>query len=269
MACFGQNVPAPSIENPELVQKALATESRAAQDTSHPMRYLLRKTSPRLTTTKDLIETHDGVVARLVSVNDEPPSPADAQKDDARLDALERDPGKQRHRKQAEDEDTERAMKVLRALPKAFVYQYAGTVQGASGRALERFTFTPNPKFEPPDLETQVLTQMTGEIWIDPAQVRVEHLQAKLRQDVDFGWGVLGRLYKGGWITIDQADLGGGTWRIVKFQMAMSARVLIRNKSFETTEVESQFTPVPLKLDYKQAIAMLRGEKAAGTAAGR
>jgi len=110
---------------------------------------------------------------------------------------------------------------------------------------------------------------MTGEIWIDPVQVRVEHLQAKLRQDVDFGWGVLGRLYKGGWITLDQADVGGGTWRIVKFQMAMSARVLIRNKSFETTEVESQFTPVPADLDYKQAIAMLRGEKTAGAGAGR
>jgi hypothetical protein len=270
VAGFGQNVPAPATENAELVQRALATESRAAQDTSHPMRYLLRKTSPRLTTTKDLIETHDGVVARLVSVNDEPPSPADAQKEDARLDALQRDPGKQRHRKQSEDADTDRAMKVLRALPAAFVYQYAGTVESASGgHAVARFTFAPNPKFEAPDLETEVLTQMTGEIWIDPAEVRVEHLQAKLRQDVDFGWGVLGRLYKGGWITIDQSDVGGGRWRIVKFQMAMSARVLIRNKSFETTEVETQFTPVPVNLDYKQAIGMLRGEKAAGAGAGR
>lgn len=99
--------------------------------------------------------------------------------------------------------------------------------------------------------------------------MRVEHLQAKLRQDVDFGWGVLGRLYKGGWITLDQADVGNGVWRVVKFQMAMSARVVIRNKSFETTEVESEFTPVPVSLDYKQAIAMLRGEKGAGVNSGR
>ncbi|HEY2861490.1 MAG TPA: hypothetical protein VGJ21_23980 [Terracidiphilus sp.] len=270
MASHGQSALPAAVENADLVQRALATESKAAEDRSHPMRYQLRKTSPRLTTTKDLIETRDGAVARLLAVNDQPPSPPDLQKDDARLDALLRDPGKQRHRKQGEDEDTGRALKVLRALPTAFVYQYAGTVEDGSGHAVARFTFTPDPKFSPPDLETEVLTQMTGEIWIDPAQVRVEHLQAKLRQDVDFGWGVLGRLYKGGWVSIDQADVGGGSWRIVKFQMAMSARVLIRNKSFETTETETQYTPVPPGMDYKQAVEMLRGPQgAAGAKPGR
>jgi hypothetical protein len=258
-----------ALESGQLVQRALAAESHAAEDTSHPMRYLLRKTSPRLTTTKDLIETRDGIVARLVTVNDKPPSAADVDKEEARLNALLSDPGRQRHRKQSEDADTVRALKVLRALPTAFVYQYAGAIANGSGNAA-RFVFTPNPHYRPPDLETEVLTQMTGEIWIDPVQMRVEHLQAKLQQDVDFGWGVLGRLYKGGWITIDQGDVGGGVWRIVKFQMAMSARVLIRNKSFETTEVESQFTPVPANLDYRQAITMLRGtQRGARSTSGR
>src|ERR1700722_9634575 len=58
-----------------LVQRALATESQAAQDlshTSHPMRYRLRKTSPRLTSTKEIVETRDGDVARLLSINDQP-----------------------------------------------------------------------------------------------------------------------------------------------------------------------------------------------------
>ncbi len=52
--------------------RALANELRAAQDTSHPMRYQLRKTSPRLTTTKEIYETRDGDVARLVAINDKP-----------------------------------------------------------------------------------------------------------------------------------------------------------------------------------------------------
>ena len=33
---------------------------------SHPMRYRLRKSSPRMTSTKDIVETRDGAVARLV-----------------------------------------------------------------------------------------------------------------------------------------------------------------------------------------------------------
>ena len=74
-----------------LVQRALATEARAAQDLSHvghPMRYRLHKTSPRLTSTKEIVETRDGDVARLLAINDKPLSPADEQKEQARLDAL-------------------------------------------------------------------------------------------------------------------------------------------------------------------------------------
>src|SRR5205814_3722570 len=48
-----------------LVGRALDNELAAAQDHSHPMQYRLRRSSPRLTTTKLIIETKDGAVARL------------------------------------------------------------------------------------------------------------------------------------------------------------------------------------------------------------
>jgi hypothetical protein len=257
MATFGQNTPVSQPQGTELVQRAFAEELKGLEDTSHPMRYQSRKSSPRLATTKDIIETRDGSVALLVSVNDHPTSEADAKKEQERLDALLADPGKQRHRKQSQDEDMQRALKALRVMPNAFLYQYAGTVQVGSGSAA-RFLFTPNPAFVPPDLETHVLTALAGEIWIDPVQARVMHLQASLQNDVEFGWGVLGRLYKGGWINIDNADVGGGIWRVVRFQMNMSARILVRTRIFETTEEQVNFTPVPQTLDYRQAIAILR-----------
>lgn len=245
-------------EMPTLVQTAFSNELKAAQDLNHPMRYRLRKTSPRLTTTKDLIETRDGSVAMLVAVGDKPLTAPDLEKEQARLQTLLTDPGKQRHRKQAEAEDTARALKVLRSLPKAFLYTDAGAVTEGTTE-LEKFTFVPNPKFNPPDLETQVLTQMSGELLVDPDRARVVRLEGKLQQDVDFGWGILGRLSKGGWIIIDQADVGDGVWRVVKFQMKMTGRVLIKARSFDTIEEETQYEPVPADLRYQQAIAMLRG----------
>ena len=126
---------------------------------------------------------------------------------------------------------------MLRALPTAFVYQYAGAADGPAGK-VEKFTFKPNPTILAPDLETQVLTQMAGEIWIDPAHQRVVRLEGHLQQDVDFGWGILGRLNKGGWIAIEQADVGGGQWRTVHFKMAMSGRVVWKTRVFDTTEEE-------------------------------
>jgi len=249
----------PSAQPQELVQRALAAELHAIQDTSHPMRYLLRKTSPRLTTTKDILETGDGAVARLLMVGDKPLTPVQEQEEQTRLNGLLRDPNRQNHRKQAEDQDTERALKVLRALPAAFLYQYAGSA-GTPAGTVEKFTFRPNPTFNPPDLETQILTAMSGEIWIDADRQRVVRLEGHLLRDVDFGWGILGRLDKGGWIVIEQADVGGDQWRTVRFQMSMSGRVLFKTRVFDTEEEESRFSPLPTGLDYRQAIQMLRSD---------
>lgn len=251
-----------------LVERAVESEMRTARDSNHPMRYRLRKSSPRLTTVKEIFETRDGAVAHLLSIGDRPLSADDEQKEEARLDGLLSDPGRQRHRKQNEDADTGRALKVLRALPQAFLYQFAGTGLGPAGK-VEKFTFKPNPQFAPPDLETQVLTAMAGEIWIDASQMRVTRLEGHLQKDVDFGWGVLGRLNKDGWIVIEQADVGGRQWRIVRFQMAMSGRVLFKSKSFDTVEEQTHFEPLPAGLDYRQAIQMLRAGQGSAAKSGR
>jgi hypothetical protein len=268
----GKVAPAPPLTGQALVERALANELNAAQnanqDASHPMRYQLRKTSPRVTTTKEILETRDGEVARLIAINDKPLGAPDESNEEARLNALLVDPAKQRRRKQAEDDDAGRVFKVLRALPGAFLYQDTGPGEGPTGK-VEKFTFRPNPAFTSTDLETEVLPAMSGEIWIDPVRLRVARLEAHLQQDVDFGWGILGRLNKGGWIVIEQADVGPDKgpdkgidqWRIVRFQMQMSGRVVFKNRVFDTTEVQTDYAPLPPGLSYQKAIEMLLAGK--------
>jgi hypothetical protein len=251
-----------------LVDRALASELRAAQDASHPMRYRLRKTSPRLTSTKDILETRDGDVARLVSIFDKPLNQADEQQEQARLDALLNDPSRQRHRKQGEEGDLGIVLKLLRMLPDAYLYQYAGAGAGLAGR-VEKFSFRPNPNFSPPDLETQALKAMTGEIWIDAAQERVTRLEGHLEQDTDYGWGILGKLDKGGWIVIEQADMGGRQWRIARFQMKMNMRILFKTKNIDTAEEMTGYAPLPAGLGYQDAIRMVRAGAGSTAQAGR
>ena len=67
----------------ELVKRALGLEfTSIGRDTQHPMRYRLRKSSPRLTTTKEIFETRDGAVARLIAINDQPLSLTDELKEE-------------------------------------------------------------------------------------------------------------------------------------------------------------------------------------------
>jgi hypothetical protein len=262
-AALGQSVAAAALTPAQaqaLVERALATESRAAQQLTalnHPMRYRLRKSSPRITTTKEIAETRDGDVARLVAINDHPLNPADEQQEQVRLDALLSDPARQRHRKQSEDNDTARAMKVLRVLPAAFLYQFTGMGSATTG-GVAKFTFKPNPQFSPPDLETGVLTAMAGEIWVDPAQERVVRLAGSLQQDKEIALGIV-QMDKGGYVQIDQADVGAGQWRIVRLRLKMDMRILFKAKSSDSVQEFTQFAPLPAELSYQQAIQMLRG----------
>jgi hypothetical protein len=245
-----------------LVQRALATEGRAAQDLSHnkhPLRYKLRKVSPRLTSTKEIVETRDGDVARMLTMNDQPLSAVDEQHEEARLQALLDDPGLQQHRKQSEDNDTARALKVLRVLPNAFIYQYAGTAETANG-LVAKFPFKPNPQFDPPDLETGVLTAMAGELWIDPVHERVVRLAGTLQQDKQIALG-LAALDKGGTVEIEQADVGSDQWRIVHLKLVMNFRILFKTKNSNSVQDYSDFAPLAPDLTYRQAIEMLRGTK--------
>ncbi len=253
-----------------LVERALATESAAAQELSHaahPMRYRLHKTSPRLSSTKAIVETREGDVARLLEINGQPLSTEDEQKEQARLHALEANPGLQQHRKQSEDSDAARAMKVLRVLPSAFLYDFAGTAT-AAGTTVEKFSFKPNPRFDPPDLETGVLTAIAGEIWIDAAEERVVRLAGSLQQDKNIALG-LAELDKGGSVEIEQADVGGRQWRIVHLKLKMNGRVLFKTKNSDSVQDYTEFVALPADLSYKQAIQMLRALPAAGARAGR
>lgn len=256
------------VPTPAFLRQVLATELALAQDTNHPMRYTLHKASSRFSSTKEIFETKDGAVARLVAINDKPLSAEEAQKEQQRLNTLLSDPSRQRQRKEAQDNDLARVLKVLRAFSDAFTFKYIGSGVGPTGR-VEKFSFEPNPDFDPPDLETEVLTAMAGEIWIDAAEERIARLEGHLLHDVDFGWGILGRLNRNGWIVIEQSNVGSHQWRIVRFQMEMSGRIVVKNKTFETVEEQTNYSPVPAGVGYVQAIHILKSDLPPAEQAGR
>lgn len=245
-----------------LVKRVLQAEISAAGDTGHPMQYRLRKQSPRLATTKLIVETKDGDVARLIAINDKPLSRQDEQNEQSRLEALLNDPGQQRHRQQREQGDAERARKVMRALPDAFLYSYAGIADTPQGPSY-RLSFQPNPNFDPEDLEAQVLKGMAGELWIDIAQQRVTRLECKRLHDVDYGFGLLGKLDQGGTLLLEQADIGDHEWRTTRMVLVMNARVLFRTVRLDTTLDLTQYSPVAPGMSYQQAVKLLEDRSVA------
>jgi hypothetical protein len=243
-------------ETQSLVKRVLRVEMQSAQDHSHPMQYRLRKVSPRLATTKLIVETKDGDVARLIAINDNPLSSEGEKAEQARLQSLVNDPSLQRHRQTREQGDSERARKVIRALPEAFLYTFAGFADTPHGPSY-RLSFQPNPSFDPQDLEAQALKGMAGELWIDVAQQRVTRLEGKRIRDVDYGWGILGKLDQGGTLLLEQADIGDHQWRTTHMVLVMNARLLVKTVKLDTTLELSEFAPVTPGITYQQAIPIL------------
>jgi hypothetical protein len=231
-----------------------------SQNSGHPVRFRLRKQDENGSTTKDIIETKDGDIARLIAVNDQPLTPEKAKAERARLDNLLAHPELQARRHKREQEDSSRSNEMIRLLPDAFLYTYRGIVNTANGPAY-RLSFVPNQNFIPPDREAQVYHGMAGELWINCAEKRMTRLDAHLISDVDFGWGIVGRLFKGGTILVEQQDVGNGHWESTHLKLNLNGKILmLKNLVIRSTEDGSGYKPVSNSLTYQDAIRMLESE---------
>jgi hypothetical protein len=250
----------PPPEDPVALVRAASWNELHSSNGGHPFRFRIRKQDENGSTTKDIIETKDGDVARLVAVNDKPLTPERAKTERERLDNLLAHPELQARRHKKEQEDSGRENEMVRLLPDAFIYTYRGVVDTPNGPAW-RLDFVPNEKFLPPDREAQVYHGMAGELWIDCAQKRMARLDAHLIADVNFGWGVIGRLYKGGTILVIQKDVGEKHWEALHLKLNLTGKILmLHSVTFQSTEDASDYKPVSNTLTYKDAIRILESE---------
>ncbi|MBV8113579.1 MAG: hypothetical protein JO300_02480 [Silvibacterium sp.] len=240
------------------------SKNELAPGVGRPVRFKLHKMDDGKITTKEIVETKDGDVARLIAINDKPLPPDAQQSEIDRLNNLLAHPEVQEHRHKKEQEDSNRENEMIRLLPDGFLYHFEGMVDGPNGPAY-RLSFKPNPSFQPPDREAEVYHGMAGELCIDQREERVVKLEAHLIDDVNFGWGILGRLYKGGSILVEQKDVGEGHWEGTHMKLNLHGKALmIKPLSFETTEDSTDFEPVPHEWSYKDAVHLLLSDNFGG-----
>ena len=203
----------PPLDPDDLVRRAAANEIKANESHVYFM-FKDRNEDKGHSNTKEVVQTPQGGLTRTIAINDQPLTPEQRAKDDQKLQKFANDPEARRKRKESTKEDDERDALMLSSLPDAFLYTYAGEEPGPSGPVVH-LTFKPNPKFNPPNHETMVYLGMQGDMLIDAKAVRIAKIDGTLFKDVDFGWGILGRLYKGGKFLIEQKDVGSGHWETV------------------------------------------------------
>jgi hypothetical protein len=220
--------------------------------------YRQRKEDAKGIVVKEIVETKDGDVARLISKDGKPLPPDQEKAELDRLNELLAHPEIQEHRHKKEQEDSARGDEMVRMLPDAFLFTFDGMVEGPNGPCY-RLQFKPNPAFNPPDREGEVYHGMVGELWVDQAQLRLAKIDAHLISDVNFGWGVLGRLYKGGSILVQNEDVGLHHWETVHMKLHLQGKLLMmKSVDYSTLEDFSDFRVQPQELSYQEAIHLLQ-----------
>ena len=202
----------------EVVKHEMAAD---ANDHSH-WRYRIHREDEKGSQDRDVIDTKDGQLARTLLINGKPLTPEQRAADEARMKKLVEDSAERAKREKRAKDDEDKLMQMFKAIPDAFIFKYDGEENGQV-----RLTFFPNPHYDAPNRELQVFRSLSGKMWIDRAAGRLARMDGSLFEDVIFGWGLLGRLNKGGTFSVAQNRVGDNHWEVVALDVRMSGHAVV------------------------------------------
>lgn len=257
----------PQLSASDLVRETVAQEVAGSSRTDIKHMFRSRKQGPKGSQTHLYVETNDVMAGMLVAVDDKPLPPAQAQAEVDHLTWLMHNPAALNKKHAREKEDADRSIRILKALPDAFLYEYDGTQMGTAtlgkaGDSLVRLKFTPNPSFSPPTHVEQVLQGMQGYLLIDSSVHRLALIDGTLFREVNFGWGIIGHLDKGGQFRVQQADVGEGCWEVTAMRLRITGKILMfKGISMVSDETFTDFQQVPSNLPFAKGVVLLKTEQ--------
>lgn len=248
----------------ELVRKAVANEIKASNDDSVHFMFQGIKTTPKECTTRLYVETREATAGLAIAYAGKSLTSEQRRFEEARVERFVDNPEELRKKHEQERENAERTLRIVRAMPDAFDFEYAGEEQGSTGigRAggtLVKLNFSPRPGYEPPSRVEEVLLGMKGYVLVDAVHYRIASIDGTLFKEVGFGWGILGHLDRGGRFVVHQQEVRDDHWEVSSMSLSFTGKILLfKNLSINSTEVFSDFKPVPADLTFAQGLAMLK-----------
>lgn len=248
------SVPAASIH--QMVKNVAWNELQASKHPKHYYRYLERNVSSEGSTTSEVVATPRGEIDRLIEVDHHAPPPDQLNKNEQLLARLPGDAKLQQSRLQDQQNNSRRRDNVMKDIPEAFVYTYAG--RGPNGSIILKFQ--PAPNFNPTSRQSLILQGMAGELWVDPATQRMVKIDGKLIKDVKIGWGFLARLNQGGTFLMEQAKAQDGTWHQKLLSVHFDGTELVfKHLHIAVNQVRCCYERVPGNLSIRDAVRLLEG----------
>jgi hypothetical protein len=237
----------------DYVRQTLQHELDAQKNDHTHWRYRFHREDEKGSQDRDVIDAREGQIARTLLINGQPLNAEQRASDDARMRKLVEDSGERAKRAKREKDDEDKLMTMFKAIPDAFTFKYDGEENGQV-----RLTFFPSPHYDPPTRELQVFRSLSGKMWIDRAAGRLARMDGALFEDVTFGWGLLGRLNKGGTFSVVQSNVGQDHWEMIALDVTMSGHAIIfKSINVKQKQRVSDFQRVSDNLSIAEAYQLL------------
>ena len=211
---------------------------------------------------REQVETAQGPIFRVLEDHNHPLDPEQRQKEERRLQELVTRPGAMNSAGQDHVKDEERMERIIKMLPDAFVYEYVGSSEGDE----VRLNYHPNPAYVPSGYEARVVHALAGTLVVNQRLKRMMSIKGTMLARVDFGYGLLGYIDKGGTFEIQREQVSETRWKTSLVDVHIQGRVfLLHTVDKNNHEERSNFRPVPHDISLVAAKQLL--DHAAGTPA--
>jgi hypothetical protein len=253
-------VRAPLPDPRSLVVDAAANELIALHHRDSYLRYRMETVNERGIQVRDVIESKDGTVARLILKDGKPLTAEQDRAERQRLNDIIASPSA--YAKHVKNSESEKKMadQLVPLMPDAMINTYTpGQPQSGRNGGAREFVldYKPNPKWVPPTTEAQALTGLEGRVWIDAKTHYVVRMEGTVARSVNFGWGMLAHIYPGGKLEMNQTNAGGSRWIFTDFSMRLSVRALMVKKlDIRSSAKASNFQTIGA-ISYQDAIHQL------------
>ena len=238
----------------QLVNQVVYNELQANQNDHTHWMYRDSDTVPAKSTVKLVVETPDGTASKLILLNGHPLTAQQQAQDEARMESVLTDPSVVARQRKSSAHDDQQAVSLMKMLPDGFIWTYAGESDGKITLA-----FKPNPAFQPPTYASRVFAAMAGQMVVDATQKRLIVLSGKLIQTVEFGWGIFGKMDKGGTFRVVRSQVAPSIWEITETHVHIQGHMLIfKSINEQGDEISSDYKKTPSSMTLREAIDKLK-----------
>ena len=211
---------------------------------------------------RDVIESTDGSVARLIMKEGRPLTAEEDKWEHERMQAMLESPAAYAKHVRGDVSGKKMGMELIRLAPEAFLFNYVPGQPQRPDRVMHAddlpeivLDYKPNPNWTAPSMTADALSGLEGRLWIDAKTHYLTRMEGTVFRPVNFGL-FLARIYPGGKLVFEQTRVSETRWIFSKFVEKLDLRVLIKSLKQDMDIEAFGFTPIQ-EMSYQDAIRAL------------